>query len=89
MEYNFKLRDESLSHVVAEGTTNSTGLHAILFRFCGVTIPERLRFMDTLNADGANQHIVRSGSVGLNAYSIAVWNEEKLEAVKSTWSTPF
>lgn len=89
MEYNFKLRDESLSHVVAEGTTNSTGLEAILFRFCGATLPERLRAMDTLNADGKFEHTVKTGSVGLYAYSIAVWNEEKLEAVKSTWSTPF
>ncbi|QDH85308.1 hypothetical protein HWC49_gp77 [Gordonia phage Kenosha] len=89
MEYNFKLRDESLSHIVAEGKTNSTGLEAILFRFCGATLPERMTFLELLNTNGAHQRIVKSGSVGLYAYSIAVWNEEKLEAVKSTWSTPF
>ncbi|QXO14103.1 hypothetical protein SEA_ALAINAMARIE_79 [Gordonia phage AlainaMarie] len=89
MEYNFKLRDESLGHVIAEGKTNSTGLHAILFRFCGITIPERLRFMDTLLTDGKCEHIVRTGSVGLNAYSIAVWDEEKLKVVNPKWTTRF
>ncbi|QAU06784.1 hypothetical protein HWC06_gp79 [Gordonia phage Duffington] len=89
MEYNFKLKNETYGHVVAEGDVNSTGAHEILFRFCGLTLPERMTFMEKILDKGANEHIVKSGSVGLNAYSIAVWNEEKLEAVKSTWSTPF
>ncbi|WNT45155.1 hypothetical protein SEA_OLGASCLOVER_81 [Gordonia phage OlgasClover] len=89
MEYNVKLKDERLSHVIAEGTANSTGVEAILFRFGGLTLPDRIAFLEKLVYQGQAEHIVKPGSVGLYAYSIAVWDEEKLKVVNPRWSTRF
>jgi len=57
MNYAVRVNDDKLKLVVFDGWTNSTGMNALLYKFCGLSQLPRREFMRKLNRVGHAEHI--------------------------------